>query len=107
MIIGTAIIIFVFRAIPSGAMPCGLKLTIIFDEQFLSVLSLIASIDTARHILLRPFARNSMAKIIVILSIAGAVLFLPSIGMYAGYHWTPALTSGVVDADSLPSSIRR
>ena len=42
---------------------------------------------------------NSMAKIIVILSIAGAVLFLPSISMYYGmHHWTSSLTGGVVDA---------
>ena len=44
-------------------------------------------------------AHNSMAKIIVILSIAGAVLFLPSIGMYYGMHqWTSGLTDGIVDA---------
>ena len=44
-------------------------------------------------------AHNSMAKIIVILSIAGAVLFLPSVGMYYGmHHWTSSLTGGIVDA---------
>ena len=44
-------------------------------------------------------ANNSIARIIVILSIAGAVLFLPSIGMYYGLHnWTSSLTGGVVDA---------
>ena len=103
MIIGTAIIIFMFRAMPSP----GPGLTwfeideLLFDEQFFSVLSLIASILTLLGIiLLRPFmAQNSMAKIIVILSIAGAVLFLPSIGMYYGmHHWTASITSGVVDA---------
>ena len=36
---------------------------------------------------------------IVILSIAGAVLFLPSVGMYYGlHHWTSSLTGGIVDA---------
>merc|ERR1711991_459664 len=103
MIIGTAIIVFMFRAIPSP----GPGLTwfeideLLFDEQFFSVLSLIASILTLLGIvLLRPFmAHNSMAKIIVILSIAGAVLFLPSIGMYYGmHHWTSGLTGGIVDA---------
>jgi len=103
MIIGTAIIVFMFRAMPSP----GPGLTwfeidqLLFDEQFFSVLSLIASILTLLGIvLLRPFmAHNSMAKIIVILSIAGAVLFLPSIGMYYGmHHWTAGLTSGIVDA---------
>ena len=50
--------------------------------------------------MLRPFmAKNSIAKIIIILSIAGAVLFLPSIGMYYGFHnWTSSLTNGIVDA---------
>jgi hypothetical protein len=103
MIVGTAIIVFVFRAMPSP----GPGLTwfeideLLFDEQFFSVLSLIASILTLLGIvLLRPFmAHNSMAKIIVILSIAGAVLFLPSISMYYGmHHWTSSLTGGVVDA---------
>ena len=74
---------------------------LLFDEQFLSVLSLIASILTLLGIVfLRPFmAHNSMAKIIVVLSIAGAVLFLPNIGMYYGmHHWTSGLTGGIVDA---------
>ena len=44
-------------------------------------------------------AQNSIAKIIVILSIAGAILFLPSIGMYYGFHqWTAAITNNIVDA---------
>ena len=102
-IVGTAVIIFVFRAMPSP----GPGLTwfeideLGFNEQFLSILSLLASILTlAGIVLLRPFmANNSIAKIIVILSIAGAILFLPSIGMYYGLHnWTSSLTGGVVDA---------
>ena len=44
-------------------------------------------------------AKNSIAKIIVILSIAGSILFLPSVGMYYGFHnWTSSLTNGIVDA---------
>ena len=103
MIVGTAIIIFTFRAMPSP----GPGLTwfeidqLLFNEQFLSILSLIASILTlVGIILLRPFmANNSIARIVVILSIAGAVLFLPSIGMYYGLHeWTAAYSGGIVDA---------
>jgi len=103
MIIGTAIIIFVFRAMPSP----GPGLTwfeidvLLFNEQFFSVLSLLASVLTlAGIILLRPFmARNSIARIMVVLSVAGTVLFLPSIGMYYGlHHWTGSMTGGVVDA---------
>ena len=102
-VVGTAIIIFVFRAMP-GPGP-GLTWFEIdelkFNEQFFSILSLLASVLTLVGIIvLRPFmAKNSIAKIIVILSIAGAVLFLPSVGMYYGFHnWTASLTNGVVDA---------
>ena len=102
-VVGTAIIIFIFRAMP-GPGP-GLSWFEIdelkFNEQFFSVLSLLASILTLLGIiLLRPFmAKNSIAKIIVVLSIAGAILFLPSVGMYYGFHnWTSSLTNGVVDA---------
>ena len=102
-VVGTAIIIFVFRAMP-GPGP-GLSWFEIdelqFNEQFFSVLSLIASILTLIGIIiLRPFmANNSIAKIIIILSIAGAILFLPSVGMYYGFHnWTASITNGIVDA---------
>ncbi|MEK9849781.1 MAG: hypothetical protein VW665_04670, partial [Candidatus Puniceispirillum sp.] len=74
---------------------------LLFNEQFLSVLSLIASLLTlVGIILLRPFmANNSIARLIVILSIAGALLFLPSIGMYYGIHqWTASQTGGFIDA---------
>ena len=72
-----------------------------FNEQFFSILSLLASVLTLFGIiLLRPFmAKNSIAKIIVILSVAGAILFLPSVGMYYGFHnWTSSITNGIVDA---------
>jgi hypothetical protein len=103
MVIGTAIIIFTFRAMPSP----GPGLTwfeidqLLFNEQFLSILSLVASILTlAGIILLRPFmANNSIAYIVVFLSVAGAVFFLPSVGMYYGLHeWTASISGGIVDA---------
>jgi len=102
-IVGTAVIIFVFRAIPSsGPGLTWFEIDVLgFNEQFFSILSLLASILTLTGIvLLRPFmANNSIAKIIVVLSIAGAILFLPSVGMYYGFHnWTASLTGGVVDA---------
>ena len=83
-IVGTAVIIFVFRAMPSPGP--GLSWFEIdelkFNEQFFSILSLLASVLTLLGIiLLRPFmSNNSIAKIIVVLSIAGAILFLPSVG---------------------------
>jgi len=102
-IVGTAIIVFVFRAMP-GPGP-GLVWFEIdelkFDEQFFSKLSLIASVLTLFGIIIfRSFmANNSIARIIIILSIAGAVLFLPSVGMYYGIHqWTASVTNNIVDA---------
>jgi MFS family permease len=102
-IVGTAVIIFIFRAMPGpGPGLTWFEIDVLgFNEQFFSILSLLASILTlAGIVLLRPFmASNSIAKIIIVLSIAGAILFLPSVGMYYGFHnWTSSITGGVVDA---------
>jgi MFS family permease len=102
-IVGTAVIIFIFRAMPGpGPGLTWFEIDVLeFNEQFFSILSLLASILTLVGIvMLRPFmAKNSIAKLIVVLSIAGAILFLPSVGMYYGFHnWTASLTGGVVDA---------
>jgi len=103
VVVGTAIVIFVFRAMPGPGPGLGwFEIDVLdFDQQFFSLLSLIASVLTLVGIVIfRPFmATNSIAKIIVVLSIAGAILFLPSVGMYYGFHnWTSSLTSGIVDA---------
>ena len=102
-IVGTAVIIFILRAMPGpGPGLTWFEIDVLeFNEQFFSVLSLLASVLTlAGIVLLRPFmAKNSIAKIIVVLSIAGSILFLPSVGMYYGFHnWTASITGGVVDA---------
>jgi len=102
-LIGTAVIIFAFRAVPlPGA---GATWFIIdrlgFNQQFLSVLSLIASCLTlAGMVLLRPLmAERSIAYIVVGLTIASGILALPNIGLYYGVQeWTARLTGGVVDA---------
>ncbi len=103
MIIGTAIIVFIFRATPR--VEPGLTWfeidVLLFDEAFMSILALITSALTLLGIiLLRPFmANNGLPRIIVILSLIGAILLLPSVGMYYGLHeWTAAMTGGVVDA---------
>jgi len=103
MLIGTAIIIFVFRATPlPGPGATWFEIDVLgFDQQFLSVLSLIASLLTlVGMVVLRPMmAKNSIAYVIVILTIASAILALPNIGLYYGLHeWTAAHTGGVVDA---------
>ena len=103
VVVGTTIIIFIFRAMPGpGPGLSWFEIDILgFDQQFFSLLSLIASVLTLVGIVIfRPFmAKNSIAKIIVVLSIVGSILFLPSVGMYYGFHnWTSSLTNEVVDA---------
>lgn len=102
-LIGTAVVIFVFRAIPSPGpgvtwwMIDQLK----FDQQFLSVLSLISSALTlvGMFIFRRFMAERSIAYVVGFLTIIGTVLATPIIGMYYGLHvWTAAVTGGIVDA---------
>ncbi|NJM92993.1 MAG: folate/biopterin family MFS transporter [Rhodospirillaceae bacterium] len=102
-LIGTAIIIFMFRAVPRpGPGATWFQIDVLgFDQQFISVLSLITSVLTlAGLVVLRPLmARRSIAYIVALLTIAAGVLSLPDIGLYYGlHHWTAAWTDGVVDA---------
>ena len=102
-LVGTALIIFVFRAVPlSGAGATWFEIDQLkFDQQFLSVLSLIASCLTLiGMVLLRPLmASRSIAFIVVVLTIAAGILALPNIGLYYGLQtWTARLTGGVIDA---------
>ncbi len=103
MLLGTAVIIFVFRATPlPGPGASWFEIDVLkFDQQFLPVLSLIAGLLTLiGMIVLRPMmAKRSIAFVIVILTIAAAILSLPNIGLYYSLHeWTAARTGGVVDA---------
>jgi hypothetical protein len=102
-LVGTAIVIFVFRAIPSPGpgvtwwMIDELK----FDQHFFSLLSLIASILTllGMFIFRRFMAERSISYVVGTLTLFGTVMALPTIGMYYGLHqWTSAMTGGVVDA---------
>ena len=102
-LIGTAIVIFAFRATPTPGpgvtwwMIDELK----FDQHFLSVLSLIASALTlvGMFIFRRFMAERSIAYVVGFLTVVGFVLALPILGMYHGLHeWTAARTGGVVDA---------
>ena len=103
MLLGTALIIFVFRAVPRhGDGITWFNIDVLgFDQQFLSVLSLITSVLTlAGLVVLRPLiARKSIATIVALLSIAAGLLSLPNLGLYYGvHHWTAAMTGGIVDA---------
>ena len=102
-LVGTALVIFVFRAMPGpGAgstwwMIDELK----FDQQFLAMLSLIGSVLTLFGLFLfrRFMGERSIAYIVGFLTVVGTILGLPIVGMYFGLHeWTAAHTGGVVDA---------
>lgn len=102
-LVGTAIIIFVFRAVPlPGAASTWFTIDVLgFDQQFLSVLYLITSLLTlAGMLVLRPMmASRTIVDIVILLSIAQGILSLPNIGLYYGvHHWTAPMTGGVVDA---------
>lgn len=102
-LVGTAIIIFVFRAIPTPGpgitwwMIDDLK----FDQHFFSILSLIGGVLTlgGMFIFRRFMAERSIAYVIGALTIAGTILALPFLGMFYGMHeWTAMVTGGMVDA---------
>jgi hypothetical protein len=102
-LLGTAIVIFVFRATPGpGAGSTWWMIDELgFDQAFLSQLSLIASALTLVGLFLfrRFMAERSIAYIVIFLTLASTVLSLPIVGMYYGLHeWTAAVTGGVVDA---------
>ncbi len=102
-LVATAFVLFMFRATP-GPGP-GLSWFNIdelgFDPAFFSVLSLIASTLTlaGMFIFRRFMAERSLLQIVVILTIAGGILFLPTLGLVMGVHeWTARMTGGIVDA---------
>ncbi|MCP9464162.1 MAG: hypothetical protein NNA25_05135 [Nitrospira sp.] len=102
-LVGTAVVVFVFRAIP-GTGP-GTTWWMIdhlgFDQQFLSELSLISNtLALAGMFIFRRFmAERSIAYVVGFLTIVGSGLSLPIVSMYYGLHeWTARMTGGVVDA---------
>ncbi|MGH8641064.1 MAG: hypothetical protein ACRET6_05105 [Burkholderiales bacterium] len=105
-LIGTAAVVFVYRAIPNPG--DGLTWWMIdelkFDQRFLAVLDLIAGILTLVGMFLfrRFMAVRSIAYVVGFLTIVGTVLSLPIIGLYYGLQdWTMAMTGGVVDARNI------
>lgn len=103
MLVGTAVIIFVFRATPLPGPGAGwFEIDELgFDQRFMSILSLIASsLALLGMVVLRPMmAKRSIAYVIVVLTIMAGILSLPNIGLYYGLHeWTAARTGGIVDA---------
>jgi hypothetical protein len=102
-LIGTALILFIYRAMPSsGAGSTWWMIDVLkFDESFLARLSLVAyALTLVGMFALRRFmAERSILYIIVFLTLVGSILALPTIGMYYGLHeWTARHTGGFVDA---------
>jgi hypothetical protein len=102
-LVGTAVVVFIFRAIP-GTGP-GTTWWMIdelkFDQQFLSVLSLIGSTLTlaGMFVFRRFMAERSIAYVVGFLTVIGTILTLPIVSMFFGLHeWTARVTGGVVDA---------
>jgi uncharacterized membrane protein YidH (DUF202 family) len=105
-LIGTAAVIFVFRAMPGpGAGSTWWMIDALgFDQSFLAKLSLIASVLTlaGMFIFRRFMAERSIAYVVGFLTVAGTLLSLPIIGMYYGLHeWTAELTGGLVNARTI------
>ncbi len=103
ILVGTAVVIFALRAIPQAGpgatwwMIDHLK----FDQQFLSVLSLIGGTITllGMFVFRRFMAERSILYIVGFLTVVGTILSLPIIGMFYGVHeWTASVTGGIVDA---------
>jgi hypothetical protein len=102
-LVATALIIFVFRAMPStGQGTTWWMIDVLkFDEAFQSKLALVAYGLTlvGMFAFRRYMAKASIPDILIMLTIAGTVLSLPNIGMYYGLHeWTARHTGGLVDA---------
>jgi hypothetical protein len=100
---GIALVIFVFRAVPStGAGSTWWMIDELgFDQQFLSKLSLISSSLTLFGMFLfrRFMAERSITEIIAILTVIFTVLNLPEISLYYGFHhWTQAHIASFIDA---------
>jgi hypothetical protein len=102
-LVGTAIVIFVFRATPGPG--AGSQWWMIdqlgFDPAFFARLSLISSGLTLLGLFgfRTLMAERSIVYIVSLLTLAGTALALPFVGMYYGLHeWTAAHTGGVVDA---------
>ncbi len=102
-LVGTALVIFFFRAIPTPGP--GVTWWLIdelkFDQHFFSILSLIGSVLSllGMFIFRRFMAEKSIVYIIGTLTIFGTLLALPTLGMVHGlHHWTAAMTGGIVDA---------
>jgi hypothetical protein len=103
-LVGTAVLIFAYRAsnlLQPGPGAEWWAIDVLgFDQQFMAKLAAIASgLTLVGLFLFRRFvAVRSIAYIVGFLTVLGAILALPNIAMFYGFHqWTAAHTGGVVD----------
>ncbi|MAH88855.1 MAG: hypothetical protein CMJ06_02245 [Pelagibacterales bacterium] len=102
-IVGTAIIIFVFRAMPGpGAGLNWFEIDILgFNQSFFSILSITSALITLIGMLVfkNIMINAPLAKLFLILSILSSILYSPSLFMYYGFHeYTSVITNGLIDA---------
>ncbi len=103
-LVGTAFLIFVFRASTLMAPGPGVdwwQIDVLgFDQQFMAKLGVIGTGLTlvAMFVFRRFMAERSIASIVGALTIVGTLLALPNVAMFYGFHeWTAAHTGGIVD----------
>jgi hypothetical protein len=103
VLVGTAVLVFVFRAVPlpGAGSTWWLIDELKFDQQFLAELSLIGSALTLAGLFIfrRFMAERSIAYVVGSLTVATTIIGAPVVGMYYGlHHWTAAHTADIVDA---------
>ena len=102
-LVATAIVLFLYRAVPgTGEGTTWWMIDVLkFDESFQAQLALVTyTLTLVGMFALRRFmAEHSIATIVIVLSVAAALLALPTIGMFYGLHeWAAARSGGLVDA---------
>jgi hypothetical protein len=105
-LVGTALVIFVFRAVPlPGAGATWWQIDELgFDPSFLATLSVVSSVLTLAGLFVfrRFMAEHSISYVVGALTVLTTLLALPTVGMYYGLHeWTARLTGGVIDARAI------
>ena len=102
-LVGTAVVIFVLRAVPSpGAGANWWSIDVLhFDPSFLATLTMIAGLVALAGLCAyqRYMAHRSIYFVVGMLSVLSALMALPQIGMFYGLHeWTSLHTGGIVGA---------
>lgn len=100
---GTALVIFMFRAVPSAGdgVQWWTMDVLGFDPRFFSHLALVGAVLTlvGMFVVRQWMADRSIQSVVLWLTGLGFVLSLPTLGMSLGlHHWTAQATGGWVDA---------